>query len=201
MRLSVQQLKRTWNDKREDFETYLQRVTETLLEQIDNLSAIAGEFSNFANMPLAKIEKVEVSVALSKVASLFDSQDHVKVNYLASPGQYWVMADADQLTRVFINVIKNGIQAIPEGVEGKIEVKLERESNLALIHISDNGKGIPEEIIDRLFTPSFTTKSGGMGLGLAIVKNIVESIDGQVGFTTQVNKGTTFTIRIPLLYE
>ncbi|QQS50012.1 MAG: GHKL domain-containing protein [Bacteroidota bacterium] len=201
MRLSVQQLKRTWNDKREDFETYLQRVTETLLEQIDNLSAIAGEFSNFANMPLAKIEKVEVSVALSKVVSLFDSQDHVKVNYLASPGQYWVMADADQLTRVFINVIKNGIQAIPEGVEGKIEVKLERESNLALIHISDNGKGIPEEIIDRLFTPSFTTKSGGMGLGLAIVKNIVESIDGQVGFTTQVNKGTTFTIRIPLLYE
>ncbi len=200
MRLSVQQLKRTWTDKREDFETYLQRVSETLLEQIDNLSAIAGEFSNFANMPLAKIEKVEVSVTLRKVVSLFDGQDQVKVQYQTLPDEYWAMADADQLTRVFINIIKNGIQAIPEGVEGKINVQLEREGNMALIHISDNGKGIPDEVIDRMFTPSFTTKSGGMGLGLAIVKNIIESIDGQVSFTTQINKGTTFTIRIPLLH-
>ena len=63
----------------------------------------------------------------------------------------------------------------------------------------DNGKGIPEDIREKLFTPNFTTKSSGMGLGLAIVKNIIESSGGKIWFETEINSGTTFYVSLPLL--
>jgi signal transduction histidine kinase len=66
------------------------------------------------------------------------------------------------------------------------------------INITDNGKGIPEELQSKLFTPSFTTKSSGMGLGLSIVKNIIESFGGNITFNTKVNHGTTFIIELPV---
>jgi two-component system, NtrC family, nitrogen regulation sensor histidine kinase NtrY len=199
MRLSVQQLKRSWDDKKEDFDKYLNRVTETLIEQIDNLSAIAGEFSNFAKMPMANIHKVNVNEVINTTFTLFNANEQAQIKLNTVNEAVWVMADPDQLGRVFINIVKNGIQAIPEGKKGKIDIRLSVEGPNALIEIKDNGKGIPDEIKHKLFTPNFTTKSGGMGLGLAIVNNILKSVDGTIRFTTELNKGSIFTVVLPLV--
>ena len=198
MRLSVQQLKRTWDDKREGFDSYLNRVSITLIEQIDNLSQIASEFSNFAKMPVAEIREVNLYEVLKNSVDLFKANERVKVNLSTEIKDASVLADADQLGRVFINLIKNGIQAIPETENGVIELRLELDKEMAVVKVIDNGKGIPEEIKGKLFTPNFTTKSSGMGLGLAIVKNILDGIDGAISLTTKVKEGTTFIVKIPL---
>ncbi|MEN8904486.1 MAG: ATP-binding protein [Clostridiales bacterium] len=198
MRLSVQQLQRAWGDKKENFETYLNRVTNTLIEQIDNLSTIASEFSNFAKMPIAKIENVDLDDILTKVCRLFKDNQRISISFYSSGDIRLVKADSEQISRVFINIIKNGIQAIPEEKDGIIDVNLEYTKSDAVIEISDNGKGIPKEIKSKLFMPNFTTKTSGMGLGLAIVKNTLEQIGGNISFTTKINNGSIFVIKIPL---
>lgn len=198
MRLSVQQLQRAWDDRKENFENYLLRVTQTLIEQIDNLSTIASEFSNFAKMPSPEIEHVNLSSVLYKTVDLFKGNERVSVNLDIKDDNLFVKADAEQLNRVFINIIKNGIQAIPEETGGVIDIKLSKSKDLAIIELRDNGKGIPEEIRTKLFMPNFTTKTSGMGLGLAIVKNTLEQISGDISFSTEMGKGTIFKINIPL---
>ena len=98
-------------------------------------------------------------------------------------------------------LFKNAIQSIPEDIKGRIEVELRTAGNKALVKIRDNGKGIPEELRDKLFMPNFTTKSSGMGLGLAIVKNIIENCDGRIDFETIPGKGTAFTLEFPIFKE
>jgi signal transduction histidine kinase len=109
-----------------------------------------------------------------------------------------VIADKDQLNRVFSNLIKNAIQAIPDDRKGLISLQLYREDHLAIIKVQDNGSGIPQELTEKIFVPNFTTKSGGTGLGLAMVKNIVEQNGGSVSFESVVDEGTTFTVRLPM---
>ena len=108
-------------------------------------------------------------------------------------------ADPEQISRVFINLLKNAIQAIPEDREGKIGLRLETNRQSARVEVTDNGKGIPKELGDKLFQPNFTTKSSGMGMGLAIVKSIIENAGGSITFQTELGKGTTFIVELPLM--
>ncbi|HLO58051.1 MAG TPA: ATP-binding protein [Bacteroidales bacterium] len=198
MKLSVQHLQRSWNDSRENFDEYLQKVTRTLIEQIDNLSFIASEFSNFAKMPKAISEEINIVDSIRSTLTLFTNTENVDFVFEHESGDIPVYADKEQLSRVFINLIKNAIQSIPDNRNGKIGITLVQNRNMVRISITDNGKGIPDELQNKLFTPSFTTKSSGMGLGLSIVKSIIESFGGNITFNTKVNHGTTFTIELPV---
>ena len=109
-----------------------------------------------------------------------------------------IMADKEQLQRVLINLTTNAIESIPETRMGRIEIIIETQNDSVNLSISDNGKGISEELQDKLFQPYFTTKSGGTGLGLAISKNIIENMKGTLSFTSKINVGTTFTINFPV---
>jgi signal transduction histidine kinase len=80
-------------------------------------------------------------------------------------------------------------------------MKLDRRQHMAVISVKDNGSGIDAELRDKLFSPSFTTKTSGMGLGLSIVKNIVENFAGKIWFETEMGKGTTFYLEIPVYHE
>jgi two-component system, NtrC family, nitrogen regulation sensor histidine kinase NtrY len=198
MKLSVQHLWRSWKDSREDFEEYLEKVTRTLIEQIDNLSFIASEFSNFAKMPKAFNQAINLVDALKSVLQLFDNTENVDFILDYETRDLPVFADKEQLSRVFINLLKNAIQSIPENRKGRVEIHAILSGSMVRVSIADNGKGIPEELQGKLFTPSFTTKTSGMGLGLTIVKNIIESFDGHITFKTKVNHGTTFLIELPV---
>jgi two-component system, NtrC family, nitrogen regulation sensor histidine kinase NtrY len=197
MKLSVQHLWRSWKDNREDFDEYLERVTQTLIEQIDNLSFIASEFSNFAKMPKAINEEINLVDAIKSIIQLFENTEDVEFLFDYESKMLPVYADKEQLSRVFINLIKNAIQSIPENRKGRIGINAVLTAGMVRVSIADNGKGIPDELHSKLFTPSFTTKSSGMGLGLTIVKNIIESFDGHITFKTKVNHGTTFLIELP----
>jgi len=198
MKLNVQHLQRTIAEGKDDPEM-VNRISATLIEQIDSLSAIAREFSDFAKMPRARHTRINLVPKLNSLQQLFESNDKTKIQIdLGRHQKVYVMADKEQLMRVFINLTKNGIQSIPEGREGLIRVGLETSKDkMVKITFSDNGKGIPEEIRDKLFQPNFTTKSGGMGMGLAITHNIIRSLGGQIWYDTVLHEGTTFYVELP----
>ena len=197
MKLSVQHLQRTWQDHAPDMDVKMERLTKTIIEQIDTLSTIATEFSNFAQMPKASLEKINVQEILLNSIALFNDVHNISISFNKEKNRtYFVLADKEQLLRVFNNLIKNAIQAIPENKKGQIEISIEKENQQIVIAINDNGSGINEDVLDRIFSPNFTTKTGGMGLGLAMVKSIVESISGKIWFTTKNGEGSTFFVEL-----
>lgn len=199
MKLSVQQLQRSWEDKAPDWQDSLAKFLKTLIDQIDNLSSIATAFSDFAKMPKTNNQVVDIIAKINNSVGLFDNTRNIdfQIN-LHGHKEVCVFADKEQLLRVFANLIKNAIQSVPFGKKGLISIDLLTTDEKVIIQVSDNGEGIPEELGDKLFIPNFTTKSSGMGLGLAIVKNIVEDASGTIRYETKIGKGTTFIIELPL---
>ncbi len=199
LKLGLQQLERSFKNEDADFNTKFERFAKTFIEQIDSLSQIATEFSNFAKMPEARTEPVNLLLELQKVIDLFKHNEKVHIQFRSENGiNTWILADADQISRTFNNLIKNAIQAIPTDREGKIDISLRANATELIVQITDNGTGIPEEVQSKIFTPNFTTKNSGMGLGLAIIKNVLESIGGKIEFETKQNEGTTFFVYFPL---
>jgi two-component system, NtrC family, nitrogen regulation sensor histidine kinase NtrY len=196
MRLSIQQLQRAWKDKIENIDEYMNEVTKIIIEQIDNLSNIATEFSNFAKMPKTNTENFDLCHLISGIIKLF-SESGAIFEFTFNDNGYIINADKEQISRVFINLANNAIQAIPKNRQGKIEITVTRNNNNVIITFSDDGTGIPDEMKDKLFQPNFTTKSGGSGLGLAISKSIIENAGGHITFETEAGKGTTFIITLP----
>ena len=200
MKLSIQYLQRAWNDQVPDFGSYLTKVTDTLIEQINKLSSIASEFSKFAQMPSARQEVVNLVEKVENSRLLFQNSTEIPIVLENRTASYIpVNADGEQLLGVFNNLIKNAIQAIPNEAEGEIKIVITSDYEKATVAISDNGKGIPEDIQKNLFVPSFTTKTGGMGLGLAIARRILENAGGRIWFETEEGKGSTFYAELPQL--
>lgn len=200
MKLSIQLLERAYKDHAPDLEQRVARVSATLIEQIDNLTRIANEFSLFAKMPAANLEIVNLRELLAGTAELFRQQ--VADMQLVLPAEaVYVYADKNYMLRVCNNVMQNAVQAIPEDRQGRIEVRMEAQGNEVVVAISDNGTGISDEQADKVFVPNFTTKSSGMGLGLAMARQMVEQCAGKIWFTTEVGQGTTFFISLPLYSE
>ena len=198
MKLSIQHLQNAIKTANEGESIKLaQRVSTTLIEQIDNLSRIASEFSSFAKMPKPKNERINLCDLVTSVHDLFKKRDDMDFNLYLPIDEIFVSADKSHLLRLFNNLLKNAIQAIPEGKRGIIDIKLMKLGKKAVIQVRDNGKGIPQEMQDKVFYPNFTTKSSGTGLGLAISKNIVESLNGKIYFHTSPNEGTTFSFELP----
>lgn len=198
MKLNIQFLQRAWNDKVEDFDSYMNRVTGTLIEQINSLSAIASEFSKFAQMPSAKSEVVNLIDKIESCRTLFGDSGNVPIHLINEVGkQVMVRADGEQLIGVFNNLIKNAIQSIPIEREGLVEITIRQKGDHIMVAVKDNGKGVPDAIRNDLFVPSFTTKSGGMGLGLAISRRVVENAGGRIWFESEEGLGSVFYIELP----
>ena len=198
MKLSIQQLQRRKNMNDDGFDEYFSNTTTMLVEQIDNLSRIAGTFSDFARMPEAKIEQMNISAVLQSVVRLFaNSNEKMDIRFSGSEKSVFINADSEQLIQVFNNLIKNAVQSIPKERKGRIEVSLDETETSSIIRISDNGSGVPKEIQDKMFVPNFTTKAQGMGLGLAISKNMIEQLGGTIRFETEEGVGSEFVVEIP----
>ncbi len=199
MKLSLQYLQRIKDKDPANFDSYFKRVSHTLVEQIDALSIIASSFSDFASMPTIREELIDLEEKIREVVLLFEHMNNLLISFVASDtGNIHVVADKVQLGRAIINLIKNGIQAIPRDRKGILIVKLYKDQTWAFISVTDNGIGIPAELQDKLFEPSFTTKSSGMGLGLAITRRIIENFNGEIWFESDHEVGTTFFIKLPL---
>jgi signal transduction histidine kinase len=198
MKLSIQMLQRSKNDGVEDLGERIDKVAKTLVEQIDTLSNIATEFSSFAQMPKSVVEDVNLAEVLRNVSELHQNSGVTISLNLKNIEDAFVKADKEQMLRVFTNLIKNAIQAMDEQVDGVAQISLTQENSAWIVEIKDNGVGIPDDLKGKIFVPNFTTKSSGMGLGLAMVKNIIESANGEISFVSEIGKGTTFFVSLPL---
>jgi len=200
MKLSIQYLQKAWDDKVDDFDSYIQRVTNTLVDQINQLSVIATEFSNFAKMPAANRQETDILSKLIRTVELFKKSSPVKISLdVKDFSAIVVNTDPEQILSVFNNLIKNAIQSIPTNQSGLVSVGVNVVEDDVIITFKDNGKGISPEVVEKLFTPNFTTKTSGMGLGLAIARNIVEASDGKIWFETQVGSGSVFYVSFPVV--
>ncbi len=199
MKLSIQHLKRAYDNRSERFDEYMEKISRSLVEQIDTLSSIATEFSNFAKMPVAQNQQIDIIAKINNVVPLFAVDENKRAFHTDFHGLTTAMinADKEQMSRVFINLFKNALQAIPKERQAEIHIDVLKINNLIWIRIKDNGAGIPKEMQEKIFRPNFTTKSSGMGMGLAIVRNIIESAGGTINFKTRQGEGTTFIISLP----
>ncbi|MDR1130317.1 MAG: GHKL domain-containing protein [Prevotellaceae bacterium] len=196
MKLNIQLAMRMKKQNREGWQEKMDEAIKSTLEQIDILTYIASEFSNFARMGRIELERINLSQAVLSAISLFSGYRDLKINYADDGKERWVDASKEQLQRVFTNLLKNSVQAVENIPNPEITIVLEnRETNCA-VRISDNGAGISDETAKKLFHPNFTTKSGGTGLGLAISKSIIESFGGTILFVPDT-KGACFEILLP----
>lgn len=198
IKLSMQLLMKAWNDKAPDWDLRLKRFSQTLIMQIDTLSSIAAEFSDFAQMPEPQIQQFDVIPLIQQSVSLFRDQSDCKILFDTDLQECIIKADPNQVLRVFNNLIKNALQAIPGDRQGVISIQLSVADHACEISFQDNGTGIPTDLQTRIFSPNFTTKTAGMGLGLAMVKNIIDNTPGRIWFETEPGLGTTFFVRLPL---
>ena len=194
MRLSVQSFERKFNPEDENIKEKLAEYSQTLIQQIDVMSSIASAFSDFAKMPTQKKEEIEVISVVKLALDIFNEKS---IKYLPENKELFAFLDKTQLIRIVTNLVKNAIQATENEENPLIQVEVLEHQNKIKIVVSDNGKGISNDVKDLIFEPKFTTKSSGMGLGLAMIKNIIEAYDGKISFTSTEGEGTVFTVTLP----
>lgn len=199
MKLSIQYLQKAVDGNTPNVKEMTANVANTLIEQIDHLSKIAGEFSQFANLGNVKNEAFDINDLLASLISLYRAQDGLTINWNRPETKQIINADKTQINRLFTNLFQNAIQSVPESRTPKIIIMQSQDDNLLTVSVADNGTGIPSELQSKIFTPNFTTKTSGAGLGLAMCKGIVENIKGKIWFETSENYGTTFYIQFPLV--
>jgi signal transduction histidine kinase len=196
MRLTVQSFQRRFNPEDPNIIQKMKDYSETLIQQIDTMNAVASAFSNFASMPAQQNETLNVVEVVELTLDIFN-EEHI-VFEKESP-EIISKIDRTQLIRIITNLVKNAIQSIPEGRQKKVAVTVTKRDNNVLITVEDNGIGIKPEDIIRIFEPKFTTKNSGMGLGLGIIKNIIENYKGTITFETEYGTGTKFTVSLPII--
>ena len=191
MRLTVQSFERTFNSSDDKAKDKLKEFSQTLIQQIDVMSSIASAFSDFAKMPIQKKEQIEIISVIKFALDIF-SEEYIK--YHPEEEELYANLDKTQLIRVITNLVKNAIQATENQENPIVEVKVSSEEKNLIISVSDNGKGISEDLKELIFEPKFTTKTSGMGLGLAMIKSIIEAYDGSISFSSEEGIGTVFKV-------
>ncbi|HYG23914.1 MAG TPA: ATP-binding protein [Verrucomicrobiae bacterium] len=182
---------------------------EVIRNEIDRLERIVSEFLQFARPAEPNLEVVSIEKLLRETLQLLESElrrRSVEIRLVPIEGG-WVKADADKIKQVLINLVQNGAESIEHG--GIVTLAARTDSRVlggafkpvAIIEVSDNGSGIAPETQKRLFDPFFTTKEEGTGLGLAIAARIVEKHGGVIEYETAPNRGTTFSIILPLAHR
>jgi signal transduction histidine kinase len=194
MKLSIQHLSDIYSKNGKDhFPLVLNKTKELIINEIDKLNRIATEFSNFAKLPTRNYEPLKVNGIIEDVVSLYLRSPNIKFKLHLSEDTGLIMADKQELNRVFQNLVKNSIQSIHD--KGTIEITSYKIFDKVYVEVKDTGCGMPSEVLQKLFEPNFSTKSSGMGLGLAISKKSLDDMKAEIHFESEVNKGTLVRLR------
>lgn len=191
MKLAVQHLVIAHKDKSEKFDSIFDKVTKTIITQIDILKNIASEFSSFAKMPSIKLEKVDLIEIANETIDLF-IEEKCEISINVTERSIVLLSDREQTQRMFVNLIRNSIQA----AANKINISISLSEKIIKIEISDNGHGIDKGIKMKIFEENFTTKKSGMGLGLTLTERFLNMIGGKISVKETSSSGTTLLIEI-----
>ena len=197
IQLSTQRIRRKYLGVIDDSEM-LDSSTSTIIEEVNGLKKMVNEFSKFARLPEISPSPNNINRILENVSDLFKQglPPLIKINLTTDPTIPETLLDAEQMKRVFTNLIDNAVAAI--NGPGKIDLisAYSKELKMVSVKVIDTGSGIPVEMIHRIFDPYVTTKKDGTGLGLAIVQQIISDHDGFIRLLNN-DPGTTFTIELP----
>ena len=180
IKLSAERIEKKIKDKSID-SNEINKLTSTISKQVDDIGKLVDEFSSFARMPEAEVKLNNLSKTLKKSFELF-SNSYANINMKISLPEKDVFFQFDnfQLSQAFTNIIKNAVEAVISIPNPSILIKLSELNNIIHISVVDNGIGIDERKISKIFEPYFTTKDKGTGLGLSIVKKIIEDHGGKI---------------------
>ncbi len=199
MKLSIQYLQKAIEKGAPNVKVISENMAVTLIEQIDQLSKIASDFSQFANMGNTKMEIFDLTEVLVSIIRLYGSNPRLKITYQKDEGVYTIFADKVQMNRLFTNLFQNAIEAsTDETADIRLEIHQKIDNQQLIVSIKDFSGGISKNRINDIFKPNFTTKTSGTGLGLAICKGIVEQSNGMIWFESEEGVGTTFFIQLPM---
>lgn len=198
MKLSIQYLQKAIDNNQPNVKELSGNVARTLVEQIDHLSKIAADFSQFANIGNVHVELFDLHEVIGSLKDLYRTNPNVDISWQRIPDSVLVMADKTQMNRLFTNLFANALEACNGNEHCRIEVNEKQMEGRVQLSVKDNGEGIPAEMQSKIFMPNFTTKSSGTGLGLAMCKGIVEQAKGKIWFETLQGKGTIFYVELPV---
>ena len=197
IRLTVENLRRAHQEKPQLFESIFADGTQTILEEVDQLTRLVGEFSEFARLPLPEKRACDLRALLDETLDLFATPE-VTIERRFADRLPTIDADRDQLSRVFKNIVANAIQAQQGGDAARVVVGATVDEQGVSLRFEDDGPGLGEEAKRRLFEPYFTTKDEGTGLGLAISYRIVVEHGGEIFAGDAASGGARIEIRLPL---
>jgi len=179
----------------------LRRGTQTIVNQVAALKAMADDFRDYARLPAPSPSRMDLNALVREVLTLYEHSD-VPIRASLAPQLPPIWADAPQIRQVLHNLLQNAQDALVQrhasGREPAIEVRTEPAVDKVRLSVSDNGDGFPEELMTRIFEPYVTTKPRGTGLGLAIVKKIVDEHRGSISIESKPARGASVSVLLPL---
>jgi two-component system nitrogen regulation sensor histidine kinase NtrY len=200
--LSAQRLRNLFLEKLDTKDSaIINKTTQTIMDQVASMDSMVSAFANYANTPEIQKTLSSLNSLINKSASLYDNHEGIRVDLDLSGDLPKLQLDQDAISRVLINLIKNAIEAKQEKNKLNIKIKsrVSKKEGLVRLTIVDDGKGLPEDIIDKVFEPYITTKEKSGGLGLAIVQNIIEQHDGQIFASNVKPHGARITIEFSII--
>jgi two-component system nitrogen regulation sensor histidine kinase NtrY len=201
IQLSAQRLRKRYLDRFDENESIFDECTQMIIRSVDELKTLVNEFSSFARMPASHPALNNINELISEAISLYD-QAHKNISFtFAQDGSLpSFLFDRDQIKRVFINLLDNAVAAVGETGSISVDSSYNKDLNIAVCTVADNGQGILPGDRDRLFEPYFSTKKSGTGLGLAIVNTIISDHNGFIRVKDNSPKGTKFVIELPVTF-
>jgi two-component system, NtrC family, nitrogen regulation sensor histidine kinase NtrY len=175
--------------------------TDTILREVRSLKAMVDEFSRFARLPEARPEAGDLSETIRQVIELYQGRlEGARIESELAADLPAVKIDAEQMKRVFVNLIDNALEALTDVEDGSVKITSRHDTarDIVVAEVTDSGKGIPPADLQRLFQPYFSTKGRGTGLGLAIVHRIISEHGGKIKVVGNQPRGAKFIIELPV---
>ena len=197
IQMSIESLRKAYSSGHKAFDEIFEESTQAILEEVEALKKIVGEFSEFARLPKPTMVAQDLNAVVESTVNLYRNQrEGERLRYTPGAGLPPVAIDREQIGRVLANLLSNAFWAV--GPEGAVQITTAREGERVLLRVEDDGRGMTPEVLEKVFTPYFTTRQDGTGLGLAIVQRIVEDHGGTIEIESSDGNGTSLTIFLPI---
>ena len=199
IRLSIENLQRAYRsgDTRPTrFDGIFVQCTDIVIEEVERLQRLVDEFDQFARMPTPKRELSDLNPIVQSVVNLYaESVENIQIKGNLAPNLPRLSLDSEQITQALGNLIKNAIEAMPDGGTLNLSTQSVSEGQIQ-VKVQDTGIGMSSETLSQIFEPYYTTKDTGTGLGMAIVRRIITDHDGEIFVESEKGVGTTVSIEL-----
>jgi len=196
IQLSAEHMRQVYGHDRDRFDLVLERCTDNILRQVEELRDIASEFSIYSRIPKAELAPADLVAAMEELADAYRHAGEARIDLVADPGELRARFDKKLLGRAVRNLLENALRAT-DG-RGRVELRVAREGGRAVIRVADSGPGVEPSTLRRIFEPYFSTYESGTGLGLAITRRIVEEHGGEIEARNREGGGLEVVATLPL---